>query len=76
MTVYGGPIMLLRQGLESARYARPWQQILIASCLVIAGAALVLIGVWPAFALIICGGFYFLTRFGPWRSRGRTQSRR
>jgi hypothetical protein len=34
----GGPMMMLRQSLQSAQYARTWQQMLIALALVAGGA--------------------------------------
>jgi hypothetical protein len=34
----GGPMMMWRQSLQSAQYARPWQQVLIALALIVSGA--------------------------------------
>ena len=37
-------MMMLRQSLQSAQYARPWQQMLIALALIVGGAGLAFVG--------------------------------
>ncbi len=50
--MHGGPLIQLRQSLQYARYARPWQQALLTGALIAGGVALVaageLVGLLPA----------------------------
>ncbi len=50
--MHGGLIFQLRQSIEHARYAKPWQQALLSAALVLVGVGLVVkgdfIGLMPA----------------------------
>ena len=54
--MHGGPLIALRQSLESARYWRPWQQAILAAALLVGGIALcVLLGMWIGVAIAAIG---------------------
>ena len=50
--MHGGPLIQLRQSIQYARYAKPWQQALLTGALIAGGVTLVatgeLIGLLPA----------------------------
>lgn len=50
--MHGGPLIQIRQSLQYARYAKPWQQALLAGALIAGGVTLLatgeLIGLLPA----------------------------
>ncbi len=64
--------MMLRQSLQSARYARPWQQLLIASALIVGGIVLTVVGP-PAAGLILTlvGCAFFINKAQLWLARRR-----
>jgi hypothetical protein len=67
----GGPMMMWRQSLQSAQYARPWQQVLIALALIVGGAGLAFIGHPAGLLATGVGCMFFLRRARLWVARGR-----
>jgi hypothetical protein len=51
----GGGFVSVRQAVQQMRYARPWQQMLFAIVLLLAGIALVIAGAWVGLMLVLIG---------------------
>ena len=66
----GGPMMMWRQSLQSAQYARPWQQVLIALALIVVGAGLALVDHPAGVIASGVGCMFFLGRARLWVARG------
>jgi hypothetical protein len=67
----GGPITMLRQSLQSAQYARPWQQMLIALALIVGGAGLAFVGHPAGLLATGVGCMFFVRRARLWVARRR-----
>jgi hypothetical protein len=52
--MHGGVLIQLRQSIEHVRYAKPWQQALFSSALILLGVTLIALGelVWILLALL------------------------
>jgi hypothetical protein len=74
----GGSMTMLRQSLQTARYARLWQQMLIALALIVGGAGLAFVG-HPAGLLATGVGCMFFVRrarlWVAWRRGGRAEAK-
>ncbi|HUY59195.1 MAG TPA: hypothetical protein VMV16_05760 [Solirubrobacteraceae bacterium] len=66
-------MMILRQSLQSAQYARPWQQVLVALALIAGGAGLAFVGHPAGLLASGVGCMFFVRRARLWvaRRRGR-----
>jgi hypothetical protein len=62
---------MLRQSLQSAQYARPWQQVLIALALIVGGAGLAFVGHPAGLLATAVGCMFFVRRTGSWVARRR-----
>lgn len=51
----GGGFGSVRQAVQQMRYAKPWQQMLFAVALLLAGVALVIAGAWVGLVLVLLG---------------------
>jgi hypothetical protein len=67
----GGPMMMLRQSLQSAQYARPWQQVLIAVAMIVGGAGLAFVGHPAGLFATGIGCMFFVRRGRLWVARRR-----
>ena len=64
-------MMMLRQSLQSAQYARPWQQALIALALIVGGTGLAFVGHPAGLLATGIGCMFFARRAGSWVARRR-----
>jgi hypothetical protein len=71
----GGPLMLLRQSLQSAQYARPWLQVVIALALIAGGIGLAIVGV-PRGGVVAAavGCMFFVKKAQLWVARRRSRA--
>jgi CHASE2 domain-containing sensor protein len=53
--MHGGGMIPMRQALRQMRYAKPWQQTLLAVGLVVLGAVLVIAGAWLGLLPLLLG---------------------
>jgi hypothetical protein len=67
----GGPMMMLRQSLQPAQYARLWQQVLVALALIVGGAGLAFVGHPAGLVATVVGCMFFVRRVRSWMARRR-----